>query len=288
MHILGNACRPVYSLTHVCMSDGRVHCSQPRAFSTLRMQTDIVEWPELTAAIQELLPALDGIKVTSVSIFPNARPGEPRFWTAYAYRDGRRNVFSTSELRHLPLAEQVPNLCEQLQTFVASKARADILFLGISGVLHPSASLYLLARGVQPWGNGHARYEGVPVLAQALAPYPLVRILLTSTQPWKHGLAAVTADLGSLGARVDGFTFEVLTKAGMGPDDYWRLDKSGIVAATAELLTPRAWAAIDDEGMRWPLEVREHQLVRTDGCEGLLTEEIRDRLHAVLARNFQR
>lgn len=164
----------------------------------------------------------------------------------------------------------------------------DILFLGISGVLHPSASTYRLARGKQPWGDGHSRFEGVPTLERALAPYPAVRIMLTSTQPWAHSLATVIADLGPLGKRVDGFTFEELTKAGIGPDDYWRLDKSGIVAAAVELLHPRAWVAIDDEGMRWPFEVRENQLVRTDACEGLMAAEAQDRLQTVLAGNFQR
>ena len=202
MRILCNACRPVYSLTHVCMSDETVRCSQPRAISTLKMQTEIVASPEVTAAIQELLPALDGINVSSVSIFPNARPGEPQFWTAYAYRDGQRNVFSTSEMRHLPLDEQAPSLCEQLVAFIArlqTTPAADILFLGISGVLHPSTSLYLLARGVQPWGDNHRRYEGVPTLERALAPYPWVRIVLTSTQPWAHSLATVIAELGPAG-----------------------------------------------------------------------------------------
>lgn len=166
---------------------------------------------------------------------------------------------------------------------------ADIIFLGISGVLHPSASLYLLARGVQPWGDGHSRYEGVPVLERALGPYPQVRIVLTSTQPWAHGLAAVTAALGPvLGERVDGFAFDMLTSRGtLSVDEYWRLDKSGIVAASVARLRPRSWVAIDDEGMRWPIEIRENKLVRTDGCEGLLTAETEDRLHTVLAANFQ-
>ena len=120
------------------------------------MKTQIVASLELTATFQELLPALDGINVSSVSIFPNARPGEPEFWTAYAYIDGLRNVFGTSELRHLPLDEQAPSLCEQLEAFVArlqtNPAEPDLLFLGISVVVHPSASTYRLARRVEPLG----------------------------------------------------------------------------------------------------------------------------------------
>lgn len=167
---------------------------------------------------------------------------------------------------------------------------AAVLYLGISGVLHPSVSTYLLARGHSPWTDAHQPYEDVPVLERALAAYPIVRIVLTSTQPWKHGLAAVIAELGPmLGKRVDGFAFDMLTSRGtLSVDEYWRLDKAGIVALSVAGLRPRAWVAVDDEGMRWPLHVRENRLVLTNSCEGLLDPATEDRLHTVLAANFQR
>lgn len=84
-----------------------------------KMQTHIVASPELTTLFNELLPALESINVCTFSIFPNARPGEPKYWIAYAGIDGQRNAFGTPELRHLPLVEQAPNLCEQLRAFVA-------------------------------------------------------------------------------------------------------------------------------------------------------------------------
>lgn len=41
-----------------------------------------------------------------------------------------------------------------------------LLYSGISGVLHPSESLYGLVHG-RSWADGHAKYEGVLVLAAA-------------------------------------------------------------------------------------------------------------------------
>ena len=166
---------------------------------------------------------------------------------------------------------------------------ADVLFLGISGVLHPSRSMYLLVRGSSPSSDGHRDYEGVPVLERALLPYASVRIVLTSTQPWKHGLAAVKAQLGpGLAERVDGFAFDMLANRGeMSVDTYWRLDKSAIVAACVQRQRPRAWVVVDDENIRWPTAVRDSQLVLTDARKGLLDSTTEDRLQTVLAVNFR-
>jgi hypothetical protein len=47
-----------------------------------------------------------------------------------------------------------------------------VLYLGLSGTTHPSATTYHLVRGKNPWDDGHAEYEAVPWLAQALACWP--------------------------------------------------------------------------------------------------------------------
>ncbi len=175
-------------------------------------------------------------------------------------------------------------------------------YLGISGVLHPSESLYGLLRGRSPWADGHAKYEGVPYLEKALGEWPDVRIVLTSTQPRAHGLSSVLERLGpSLAARVSGSTYEDLTTkaervavtrsgssrtVAYSNDDYWRMSKAQIVDAHVRWLRPSSWIAIDDEDILWPQAVRHDQLVLTDGCIGLLNEEAQDRLDFVLRTNF--
>ena len=178
----------------------------------------------------------------------------------------------------------------------------QVLYLGISGVLHPSESTYELVCRRSPWDNGHARYEGVAALADALEAWPDVRIVLTSTVPWKHGLEFTLERLGQrLSARVDGFTFEDLTTqachtmkrrdgssylARVSEDDYWRMNKSDIVEMHAAWRKPSAWAALDDEDILWSRDVRRERLVLTDGCSGLRDASTMDRMLTVFSANF--
>lgn len=171
-----------------------------------------------------------------------------------------------------------------------------VIYLGISGVLHPSQSLYELLEGRSPWEAGHRQYEAVPVLENVLRGWPEARIVLTSTQPWSKGLPAVLAELGpELAAKVLGFTYEDLTaklrrgkrQRPLSDDDYWRLNKSEIVRLHVEWLKPAAWVAVDDETILWTERERQDRLVAVDGCKGLLADTAaQDRLATVLTGTF--
>jgi hypothetical protein len=170
-----------------------------------------------------------------------------------------------------------------------------VVYLGISGVLHPSRSLYELVEGRSPEDDGHCPYEAVSVLEAVLQDWPEARIVLTSTQPWSEGLPAVLKKLGPLLApRVIGYTFEDLTakllrgkrQRPLSTDDYWRLNKSEIVRLHVEWLKPTAWVAIDDESILWLESERQHHLVEVDGCRGLLDPVAQDRLLTTLVGNF--
>jgi len=188
------------------------------------------------------------------------------------------------------------------QTHPLASDGAPTAYVGISGVLHPSESVYELLRSRSPWTDGHSKYEGVPVLEAALQRWPDVRIVLTSTQPWAHGLESVLEQLGpALAERVDGYTYDdltnkakrrVVTRSGttrsiaFSSEDYWRMNKSQIVAAHVEWRRPSQWIAIDDEDILWPHDMRRDKLVLTDGCEGLLEPRAQDRLMTLLVSNF--
>jgi HAD domain in Swiss Army Knife RNA repair proteins len=177
-----------------------------------------------------------------------------------------------------------------------------VLYLGISGTLHPSASTYELVHGRSPWDCGHCKYEAVPWLASALAGWVDVRIVLTSTQPRRHGLPAVLEHLGMLAERVIGYTFDdlttkvvrrVRTRSGTtrqltySSDDYWRLNKADIVTAHVEWLKPETWVAVDDEDILWPKRVADHVCI-VDGLTGLQSPAEQDRLLTYLDMNFGR
>lgn len=177
-----------------------------------------------------------------------------------------------------------------------------VLYLGISGVCHPSASTYELVYGRSPWVAGHCQYEAVQWLSAALDVWPDVKVVLTSTQPWKNGLPAVLEHLGVLAERVIAFTYEDLTtkvvrqvrtrsgttrSVGYSNEDYWRMNKSDIVAAHVEWLKPEAWVAVDDEDILWPKGLADHVCI-VDGCEGLKHPSEQDRLLTYLQANFGR
>jgi hypothetical protein len=170
-----------------------------------------------------------------------------------------------------------------------------VVYLGVSGVLHPSASLYELIEGRSPWDNGHRPYEAVPVLERALQGWPEARIVLSSTQPWAKGLPAVLEALGpSLASRVLGHTYEDLTtrlrrgrrQRPLSSEDYWRLNKSDIVRLHAQWLRPAAWLAVDDDTILWTTDECRNRLVVVDGCKGLLDPAAQDRLLTVLTGQF--
>ena len=95
----------------------------------------------------------------------------------------------------------------------ASRAPLRVVYLGISGVLHPSSSTYMWVHGRDPFEDRHCPYESARVLEQLLEGWPEVRIVLTSTRPWRYGLPAVLAELGpALASRVLGYTFKDLTE----------------------------------------------------------------------------
>lgn len=193
---------------------------------------------------------------------------------------------------------------EKLNPVLSLKDVAPTVYVGISGVLHPSESFYRLIYGRSPWADGHSKYESAPVLAQALESWPDVELVLTSTQPWAYGLESVLEHLGpSLAARVVGYAYadlttkvkrEVTTRSGLtrtigfSNEDYWRMTKSNIIATHVEWRRPDRWIAIDDEDILWPHEVRRDRLVLTDGCVGLQSAEAQDRLRAVMLTNFGR
>jgi len=170
-----------------------------------------------------------------------------------------------------------------------------VVYLGISGVLHPSRALYQALVECLPVDDGHREYEATPVLAQALRAWPNARIVLTSTIPWKEGLSSVLFNLGpEIASRVLGFTYADLTsKAQLGPRglplgnaDYWRHTKAEIVRLHAGWLRPAAWIAVDDDALLWTEEERRQHFVHVDGLKGLLDPAAQDQLLTKLVGNF--
>jgi hypothetical protein len=187
-------------------------------------------------------------------------------------------------------------------TIRIGEVEVQVLYLGISGTLHPSATTYELVVGRSPWSDGHREYEAVPWLEQTMSRWRNVRIILTSPKPARFGMAAILPLLGSVASQVEGFTFEDLTTrplrqtttrsgtsrwSAFSHEDYWRMSKSAIVSAHVAWLRPTAWLAVDDESILWSPAQASHVCI-VDGCRGLGHPAEQDRLLTYLNANFGR
>jgi len=176
-----------------------------------------------------------------------------------------------------------------------------VLYLDFDGVLHPDAA-YWSPRGVVLQGHpGHALFEHVPLLESALAPYPDVRIVLSTSWVPDLGFSRARKRLGpQLAQRVIGATFhsrymrrrrdiEPRSMDGMllsVRDDYHTLPRGMQVWNDVCRRKPDGWLALDDNDEGWPEEHR-HRLVLTDSIEALAAPasiaELADKLKALQA-----
>lgn len=173
----------------------------------------------------------------------------------------------------------------------ASKPRsADIiLYLDLDGVVHHEAVLWDPRNGISMssvLAPDRTLFEWVNSLDEALAPYPDVALVLSSTWCIRPGYAKTLKRLpASLRSRFIGGTFHRRVH-GLDP---WNLaDFRGTarglqIWADVQRRKPRMWLALDDDLDGWPEWARDN-LVACDGTKGLSDAAVRMELGAKLRR----
>ncbi|CAJ4113505.1 Uncharacterised protein [Burkholderia pseudomallei] len=159
-----------------------------------------------------------------------------------------------------------------------------VLFLDLDGVTHPE-SVYLLRKHGPTLldAPGHALFEHCPLLEEVLAPYPDVRIVLSTSwvRRYRGSIRRVARRLTpGLQARVVGTTYH----SRMDPHEFAAAPRGMQVWADVLRRKPEAWLALDDDYLHWPSWCRE-QLVRTDPVLGIsepgVLEELKTKLEAM-------
>jgi len=156
-----------------------------------------------------------------------------------------------------------------------------ILFLDYDGVLHPDAAY--LVRGKPVLRAEGELFMWASILEDALAPYPQIQIVLSTS--WVRVLknfARTKAYLPPLlRARVIGATWHSAMARGYEGthrvDSSWftEMSRYGQIARHLSRAGPRAesWLAIDDDSEGWPAALRDH-LIETNGASGLSSESV--------------
>ncbi|MDR5750361.1 MULTISPECIES: HAD domain-containing protein [unclassified Caballeronia] len=156
-----------------------------------------------------------------------------------------------------------------------------VLYLDFDGVLHPEDVHMQTGRGpfiASP--VGHKLFEHAGLLAEALGPYPELRIVLsTSWVRVYRSVRRITRKLPpELSARVVGATYH----GAMDAESFKAAPRGMQVWSDVLRRQPADWLALDDDYLHWPAWCRD-KLVRTDEILGVSAPAVLAELRAKLA-----
>lgn len=172
----------------------------------------------------------------------------------------------------------------------SSPRSADVvLYLDLDGVVHHEAVLWHPRQGIymSPYqAAGHALFEWIHILEEALWPHPGVALVLSSTWCIRPGYNATLKRLpASLRSRFIGGTYH---KRVHGVDS-WNLSMFRAMPRGVQVLDdalrrkPRRWIALDDDIEDWPDSARDN-LVACEGSTGLSSQKVQCDLRVKLQR----
>lgn len=157
-----------------------------------------------------------------------------------------------------------------------------VLYLDFDGVLHHENVHWHSTKGpyIKDAPPGHVLFQHVDLLVKLLAPYPLIRIVLSTSWVRRYGCAGAAKRLPmALRERVIGATFH----SKMDPVEFYGAPRGMQVWGDVVRRKPAAaWLALDDDYLHWPKWALEHY-VRTHEIEGISNTAVMAAIEAKLA-----
>lgn len=160
----------------------------------------------------------------------------------------------------------------------------QLLYLDFDGVLHHENVVIHPKKGIHiaPVESNLKLFEWAPILEKLLAPYPDVRIVLSTSWVQERGFSFAVRQLGkTLGGRVIGATYH---RRHMRREEFVLIPRGAQVAGDVCRRLPRAWFALDDDDVGWPQWCRDN-LIHTDGEVGLSDPAIQVAVREKLERS---
>jgi hypothetical protein len=152
-------------------------------------------------------------------------------------------------------------------------AGLDVLYLDFDGVLHHENCLWHPKRGLYLKApEGHVLFQHASLLAEMLAPYPSLKIVLSTSWVRSYGCEKAAKRLpAALRDRVIGATWHSAMKP---LENEWVSRPRGMqVWGDVDRRMPRAWLALDDDHRNWPAWALDNY-IRTDDVLGISHPEV--------------
>lgn len=157
---------------------------------------------------------------------------------------------------------------------------SSICYLDFDGVTHNNEVYWSPNEGIYLDTPGRGLFEWLPILEALLAPYPLVKIVLSTSWVRAFGFEFAKQQLtASLQARVIGATFR---DQEMHKSSFDNMSRGMQICADVGRRKPARWFAIDNDDRGWPKRCRDH-LIKTEDYLGLSDPGVQKSIRRVLA-----
>lgn len=158
---------------------------------------------------------------------------------------------------------------------------SPILYLDYDGVLHHDAVYWSRDLGIHIRdAPGRVLFEWVSILEELLAPYPDVKIVLSTSWVRVRDFDFAKSKLPpALQARVVGATFH---RREMRKWEFDNMSRGAQIYADVHRRRPACWLALDNDDVAWPAHCRDH-LIKTKDDLGLSDPEVQTAIRVKLA-----
>lgn len=155
-----------------------------------------------------------------------------------------------------------------------------VCYCDFDGVVHDDAVYTSRRDGIHIRTPGRILFEWLAILEELLAPYPDVKIVLSTSWVRVKGFEFAKRQLTPcLQSRVIGATFHNRETSKFAFDN---MSRGMQICADVRRRKPTRWFAIDNDDHAWPAEHRAN-LIKTDDRLGLSEPDVQDAIRKVLA-----
>jgi hypothetical protein len=159
----------------------------------------------------------------------------------------------------------------------------NICYLDYDAVLHDGNVFHNRTRGMYLKTPGRTFFEWMPILDDLLAPYPDLKIVLSTTWVRELGFNEAKHELSaSLKDRVIGATFlhPKIIKA-----EFDTMSRGMQIWGDVERRKPSHWFALDDDAFGWPARCKQN-LIQTSSQLGLSDPAVQERVRQRLTEIY--
>lgn len=155
----------------------------------------------------------------------------------------------------------------------------QVCYVDFDGVTHDDAVYWSPKRGIYIGTPGRVLFEWMPILEDLLAPYPEVKIVLSTSWVRVRSFEFAKKQLSpELQRRVIGATYH---NRHMRRDEFELMSRGRQVLDDVQRRKPTHWFAIDNDDLGWPLEYRD-KLVKTEDHAGLSDIDAQEAIRKML------